>query len=347
MVVGYTLTPSHCQKAIKKLNNIIITQLITNNWMNILSYTWRFNITTDWKVSREEFETWPIDLIFDVTLRALGIHVTNLGYLEDKTPRITKFPNSNTVGLDLGLGFNLATAIPNNNNQPQPNLSDLETEWAKKKVEKVRRRQQRKITLAWTTSFTDIWAPLTTVVSSSSSAISGGSLLSALASDVFASISALLIASGILLSPAGGNGSASAIFNISLLSHITSSICSAFAISSSGFLFPIANAVGSVFAISGGSFFSSITDNVPFTPATGVTSMPVGSSALSLSDTLSRVHFPFLATLTAPLVGSVMPITRKRSFDKAFMKQRPLSSTNNRENMIKALSSAHAVCLLR
>lgn len=144
---------------------------------------------------------------------------------------------------------------------------------------------------------------------------------------MFASIGALLIASGSLLSPAGGNGSASAIFSISLLSHITGSISSVFAISSSSSLFPIANGVGSVSAISGGSFFFSITDNGPFTPATGVTSTPAGSPALSLSGTLSRVHFPFLATLAAPLVGSAMRITKERSFDKAFMKQRPLGST--------------------
>lgn len=46
-MVRFTSTLRCCQKAIKKLNNIIIAQLTTNNWLNILNNIWRFDIITD------------------------------------------------------------------------------------------------------------------------------------------------------------------------------------------------------------------------------------------------------------------------------------------------------------
>ncbi len=39
MVVMHTPTPSHYQNAIRKLNNIVIAQLMTNRWVNIISDT--------------------------------------------------------------------------------------------------------------------------------------------------------------------------------------------------------------------------------------------------------------------------------------------------------------------
>lgn len=97
---------------------------------------------------REEFKTWRVDPIPDATLFALGIHVTNLGYLENRAFRVTELPDGSTKELDLGLGLDHAAAIPDNDNQPPPDLSNLKAERAKKKVEKARRRQQKKSTLA-------------------------------------------------------------------------------------------------------------------------------------------------------------------------------------------------------
>lgn len=57
IVVMLTSSFRHCQKAIKKLNNIIIAYLITNRRLNILSNIWRFNISVDKKMLGKEFET--------------------------------------------------------------------------------------------------------------------------------------------------------------------------------------------------------------------------------------------------------------------------------------------------
>lgn len=123
-MVRFTLTPSRCQKAIKKLNNIIIAWVTTNNWPNKLSNTWKFDITADWKMLEEEFKTWPADAIPDAILLILGIYVINLGYLEDRSPRVIELLDDGTEGLNFGLDH--ATAIPDNNNNPSMDSSDLE-----------------------------------------------------------------------------------------------------------------------------------------------------------------------------------------------------------------------------
>ncbi len=48
MMVMHTLTPSRRQKAIKKLNNIIIARLMMYKRPNIPSNTWRFNTFANW-----------------------------------------------------------------------------------------------------------------------------------------------------------------------------------------------------------------------------------------------------------------------------------------------------------
>lgn len=145
IVIRFTLTFSHHQKMIKILNNIIIAQLTINNRLNILSNTWRFDITTNLKILGKEFETLSADAILDTTFLALSIHVINLDYLEDKPPHITELLDSSMEGLDFWLDH--ATAIPDNNNQPSLDSSDLEAEQAKKKEEKAWTCESKKITL--------------------------------------------------------------------------------------------------------------------------------------------------------------------------------------------------------
>lgn len=41
---------------------------------------------------RKEFETWPTDSLPNATLGIVDIYVTNLGYLEDRSPRFTELP---------------------------------------------------------------------------------------------------------------------------------------------------------------------------------------------------------------------------------------------------------------
>ncbi len=88
-VVMRTPTSSSRQKVIRKLNNIVIARLTTNRWPNILSDIWRFDTSTDWKMLGKEFETWLADLLPDTILITIGMHITNLGYLEDGPPCFT------------------------------------------------------------------------------------------------------------------------------------------------------------------------------------------------------------------------------------------------------------------
>ena len=101
----------------------------------------------------EEFETWLADSLSNRILIIVGIHVTNLVYLEDKTPRFTEFLNcgmeeSNKMLVKL----NTATIILEIDNQNLLNLINLEAEWANKKKEKAEKRWQRKINLAQATT---------------------------------------------------------------------------------------------------------------------------------------------------------------------------------------------------
>lgn len=57
IIIKLSLTFSCCQKAIKKLNNIIIAKLTTSNWPNILSNIWRFDTIASWKMLKKKFET--------------------------------------------------------------------------------------------------------------------------------------------------------------------------------------------------------------------------------------------------------------------------------------------------
>ncbi len=149
----HTPTPSRRQKAIRKLNNIVIARLTTNKRPNILSNTWRFDTSADWKMLGKEFETWPADPLSDPTLITVGMCVTNLGYLEDGSRRFTKLPNSGTEESNKMLvELDTAAVIPEADNQDLPDLIDLEAERANKKKEKAERRRQRKINLAQATT---------------------------------------------------------------------------------------------------------------------------------------------------------------------------------------------------
>ncbi len=369
-MVRFTPTPSRRQKAIRKLNNIIIARLTTNNRPNILSDTWRFDTTADWKMLGEEFETWPADPIPDATLLALGMHVTNLGYLEDGAPRVTELPDGGTEELDFGLDH--AAAIPDNDDQPPPDLSDSEAERAKKKEEKARRRQQRKITLAQATSSVGVGAPSAAVAGGPSSAVSGGGLSSAVSGGGGPSSA---VSGGGLSSAVSGGGPSSAVSGGGLSSAVSgggpssagvgggpSSAVgggSASAVSGGGPLSPAAGG-GSLSPAAGGGSLTPVAGGGPSSPAAaGGPSSPVagggpsspaaagaspsaGPPAFSLSGTPSRAPHSSLSSSAAPLAGSATPITGKRSFDEAFIKQRPLALTRLQEDV--DLSFAQCTC---
>ncbi len=61
----------------------------------------------------EEFETWPADLLPDTTLVTVGMHVTNLGYLEDRPPYFTELPEGGTEESNrMLIGLDTAAVIP-------------------------------------------------------------------------------------------------------------------------------------------------------------------------------------------------------------------------------------------
>ena len=112
-----TPTPSHCQKAIKKLNNIVITQLTRYRLPNIPSNSWRFNTFANWKMLKEEFKMWPVDLLPDAILITVGIYIINLGYLEDKFPCFIEFSDGNIDKLNRMLvGLDTTAIIPETDN---------------------------------------------------------------------------------------------------------------------------------------------------------------------------------------------------------------------------------------
>lgn len=219
----------------------------------------------DWKRFKEKFETWPANPISDAILLALNMYITNLGYLEDEAPCGTELLNGGTEELDLRLGLDHATTIPDNNDGLSPDLSDLEAKRAKKKVEKVLKRQQRKITLAKATSSADVGIPSIAIVSGLLSIVPGSGLLFALLHDTSANIGASSTAShGLLSSTTSGVDLISVVSGGSLLSPVIDGIGSASAVSGSGPLFLIAGGVGFTSATSGNGLLSPIASGVDF-----------------------------------------------------------------------------------
>ncbi len=104
----------------------------------------------------EEFETWPVDFFPDATLIIVGMHVTKLGYQEDKPPRFIEFPDGGTEESNrILVGLDTAAVIPETKNQDLPHLINSEPERANKKKEKAERHRQRKINLAQETAVGD------------------------------------------------------------------------------------------------------------------------------------------------------------------------------------------------
>lgn len=269
IVVVLIPTPNYCQKAIKKLNNIIIAQLLINKRPNILSNTQRFNTSIDEKMFENEFKTLLVDLFSNTTLAIVNMHITNLGYLEDKLFCFTKLLDSGIEELNkMLLGLDTAAVIPITDNQDLQNLINLKTIQASKKKKKVERRWQRKINLAQAIAVDS--TPLSFIVSvcyfsSSLVAFTRNALSSFIIGDTFASgvllffIVSDTFGSRILLSFIAGSIS---VYDVScflfliaggsLLSAVLG--CLSFFVTNSGLLFTIF-----------GCFFSSVTgDNLLF-----------------------------------------------------------------------------------
>ncbi len=341
MVVMRTPTPSRRQKVIRKLNDIVIARLTTNRRPNILSDNWRFDTSADWKMLGEEFKTWPADPLPDTILITVGIHVTNLGYLEDRPPHFTELLDGSTKESNKMLvRLDIAAIIPETDNQDLLDLIDLEAEWVNKKKEKAERRQQRKINLAQATATGGALSspnasarrpPLFPVASAGAagSASAGGDPSSPVADDV-----PLSAVCGRLLSLVAGVGPLSAVLG-RLLSFVAGvGLSSAVLVRPS---FPVAGSSSSS-AVSGrplslvtsGGLLSAVSGCLLFLVP------PAGSQALFLTNNLSRTRcsslpssplfHSFLPFSPTRLACNPAPLTRKRSFNQVFITQRPIAS---------------------
>ncbi len=62
---------------------------------------------------REEFETWLADPLSNATLITVGMHVTNLGYLADRSPRFTDLSDGGMEESNrMSVGLDRAAIIP-------------------------------------------------------------------------------------------------------------------------------------------------------------------------------------------------------------------------------------------
>ncbi len=128
------------------------------------------------------------------------------------------------------------------------------------------------------------------------------------------------------LSTISSGSSASAISDCGSLSFVASVGGSASAIFGSGPLFFVTG-VSFVSAISSDTLFSLIADDSLLSPTVGGISLSTDSLALSLSSTQSHIRYLFSAFLVTLIAGFAILITRKRLFDKTFMKQKSFAST--------------------
>lgn len=86
----------------------------------------------------EKFKIWPTNLLPNTTLITIGIHVTNLGYLENISLYFKKLSNSNLEESNkILIKLDIATIIIETNNQDLPDLIDLKPKQTNKKKKKV------------------------------------------------------------------------------------------------------------------------------------------------------------------------------------------------------------------
>lgn len=86
----------------------------TGSWFEYPYHT----TCTHYPPAENERKTWPAHPIPDATLLTLGMHVTNLGYLEDGPPRFTELPDGGTEESNRTLvGLVNDDAIQDNNHE--------------------------------------------------------------------------------------------------------------------------------------------------------------------------------------------------------------------------------------
>lgn len=95
-MIIHTPNLSHCPKAIGNSNKMVIARPMTKRWPNIPSNNSRFDISVDWEMLREEFETWPMDPILNATLVIVCMHVIDVWYLDEISSHFTELSDGTT-----------------------------------------------------------------------------------------------------------------------------------------------------------------------------------------------------------------------------------------------------------
>ena len=89
---------------------------------------------------KEEFEIWSADPLSDATLITVGMHVINLGYLENRPPHFRELSDSGMEESNrMLIELKTAAIIPETDDQDLPDLIDSKAEQANKKKEKAER----------------------------------------------------------------------------------------------------------------------------------------------------------------------------------------------------------------
>lgn len=96
IVVKFFSIANYCQKALKKLNNIIIDWFTIRNWLYIIMDFWQFDTTIDWKIIRKNINKLLVISIANDILVSLEIYIFYLRYLENEFLRFVELLNSIT-----------------------------------------------------------------------------------------------------------------------------------------------------------------------------------------------------------------------------------------------------------
>ena len=129
MIVRLAATFLYRKMAIWKLNNIMINWQ-TNPQPSVLPNKWRFNISQDWEVLRDDFDSVSSETTPDATLQALNFHHSPLGYLEERAARFVDVTDKPKLVIE-----------PEDNGQP---ITDSKDEKVRKELERTAKKKARR-----------------------------------------------------------------------------------------------------------------------------------------------------------------------------------------------------------
>lgn len=98
---------------------------------------WQFNISQDWEIPRNDFDSISSEIIPDITLWALGFYYSPLSYLEERASQFIDVTDKSELTIKL-----------EDNSQP---ITDFKDEKARKGLENVAKRK---------TWYDNLYAPL-------------------------------------------------------------------------------------------------------------------------------------------------------------------------------------------